>query len=384
MRVVLCTIGKFHTFDLARQLEKHGMLEAIFTGYPRFKLKDERLDPSKIRSYPYLQTLYMARGKIGLSGEKASKELAYWSHVTLAKYAARHMPKCDVFLALSGSGLEAGLAAQRQGAKYICDRGSAHIRAQEEILANEFKRLGLPRQAIDPRKIQREESEYAAADMIFVPSIFSLESFVNMGVPATKLRTLAYGVDLSKFTPAGSPDPERFDILFVGGASVQKGTHYLLEAYRQVKHPRKSLRFVGAVREDVEAMVKKAAAEDPSIVLSGHCPQNKLKDIMSTSHVLVLPSIQDGFGMVMGQAMACGCPVVASTNTGARDLYMDGEAGYIVPSHSAEALAEALQKMADNPAERARMSENALVAVKKLGGWDSYGDQVVKVLTTLS
>src|SRR6185312_710685 len=192
-QVTLCTVGKFHMFDLARQLESRSMLCGIYTGYPRFKLRSEGLPETKIRSYPWLQTLYMARARLGLAGERISKEIAHASHVSLSKYAARTMPSCDVFMAMSGCGLEAGLEAKRRGTLYICDRGSAHILAQESILREEFERMGVSRTPIDPRKIERELKEYEAADLITAPSEFAIESFVQHGVPRSKLRKLEYG-----------------------------------------------------------------------------------------------------------------------------------------------------------------------------------------------
>ena len=64
--------------------------------------------------------------------------------------------------------------------------------------------------------------------------------------------------------------------------------------------------------------------------------QERLAELMSTSHVMVLPSIEEGLALVQGQAMACGCPVIASTNTGAEDLFTDGVEGFVVPIRDPE------------------------------------------------
>ena len=77
--------------------------------------------------------------------------------------------------------------------------------------------------------------------------------------------------------------------------------------------------------------------------------------------------------MVMAQAMACGCPVIASENTGARDLFTDGEEGFIVPIRDVDALTQRLQQLADDPQLRERMGERSLGRVKNLGGWSEYG-----------
>lgn len=95
---------------------------------------------------------------------------------------------------------------------------------------------------------------------------------------------------------------------------------------------------------------------------------------MSASHLLVLPSIEEGLALVQGQALACGCPVLATTATGAEDLFTDGEQGFIVPDRDVDALTEKMQQIADDPVLQRRLSEAAMLRVKSLGGWDDYGE----------
>jgi glycosyltransferase involved in cell wall biosynthesis len=160
---------------------------------------------------------------------------------------------------------------------------------------------------------------------------------------------------------------------------LQKGVQYLVQAYQKIKHPAKSLTFVGSPSASlIEALTARGLWSQDAIVL-GHMPQTELKNIMSLSHVLVLPSIQDGFGMVMAQAMACGCPVVASNHTGAEDLMTNGLEGFIVPARDVSALTEKLQQLADNPELRDEMAEKALQKVQKIGGWHEYGDKSMDI-----
>ncbi len=78
--------------------------------------------------------------------------------------------------------------------------------------------------------------------------------------------------------------------------------------------------------------------------------------------------------MVIGEAMACGCPVIASTNTGASELIKEGVEGYIVPIRSPDVIADRLQQLADQPELREDMGQAALNRVQNLGGWDAYGE----------
>ena len=102
------SIGRFHHFHLARSLHQYAMLDKIFTGYPMFKLKSEEGIPkNKIKSFPYLQTPYMALIRYFDLPKKLKNELAYYAHTTLDDYVSRNIDDIDILIALSGSGLKA-------------------------------------------------------------------------------------------------------------------------------------------------------------------------------------------------------------------------------------------------------------------------------------
>ena len=105
---------------------------------------------------------------------------------------------------------------------------------------------------------------------------------------------------------------------------------------------------------------------------------------MSTSHVLALPSIEDGFGLVIGQALACGCPVLVSEHTGGPDMIANGVEGFIVPIRDAAALRDRMQQIADDPRLQTRMRAAGLSRMQHLGGWDDYGDRWESLLHTLT
>jgi glycosyltransferase involved in cell wall biosynthesis len=379
MRIALSTLGKFHTFDLARELYARGALMAIFTGYPRFQLRNEGLPQDLIHTLPWIQSSYMAFPWKHHLSYSTIQQWEYLSAISFGAYVARNLPECDLYVGLTGSALPAGKKVHERGGRYICDRGSSHIRVQDLLLREEHDRWDMPIPGIDPRTIDREEAEYAEADRITVPSSFAYRSFVEQGIPAEKLRLLPYGVSVSRFQPVAEPAVGRFDILFVGSMSLRKGVQYLVHAYQKVSHPGKSLTFVGAPSQKLITLLKIRGLWPSDVRVLGHMPQTDLKKVMSRSHVLVLPSIEDGFGLVMAQAMACGCPVIASCNTGGEDLFSDGREGYIVPICDVDSLADRLQKLADYPNERAVMGQLALERVQSMGGWRKYGDNAMEI-----
>jgi glycosyltransferase involved in cell wall biosynthesis len=383
MKVVLSTIGKFHTFDLARELHGRGALEAIFSGYPAFKLRHERLPEHAVRTFGWIHAPYMAVGIRPHFGTWLKQQWEYLDRVSFDEYVSRRMPSCDVFVGLSGSALRSGKNAQARGAKYVCDRGSSHIRVQDELLRGEHRRWDFKYVDIDRRIIDREEAEYAASDCITVPSTFALESFVSQGFAADKLRRIPYGVNLERFQQVGEPDSDRFDVLFVGGMSLRKGVPYLLEAYGALQHARKSLTIAGTPDLRFIEQMKRRNLWPSDVRLLGHVSQPRLKEVMSRSHVLVLASVEEGLAMVQAQAMACGCPVIGTENTGAGDLFENGKEGYIVPIRRADTIAERLQSLADSPSLRARLSAASLARVSALGGWSAYGSQAMMMYQSL-
>jgi glycosyltransferase involved in cell wall biosynthesis len=375
MNVTQISIGRFHHFHLARQLEKHKLLEAIYTGYPRFKLKDEEgVPPEKIITLPWLQAPYMVRDKLGLhKWEWLNRQWAWSANNFLDQYVSRRIKENSVLVALSGAGLMSGKVVQQKGGRYICDRGSTHIRFQNEVLKEEHARWNVPYQEIDSRSIAKEEAEYDLADRITVPSEFSYRSFLNHGVAEKKLAKIVYGARLDRFTKTGTPDESKFKVLWVGTVSLRKGFLYLLEAFQQLSHPNKELVVVGPISPEMGGLLKRHSLE--KVRFLGAVPNAELPNVYSTSHVFVLPSIEDGFGMVMGEALACGCPVIATTNTGAIDLFEHRKEGFIIEIRSSKAIYESLQQLVDDSELRQSMSDAALRRVKQVGGWDIYGDR---------
>ncbi|RZU39229.1 glycosyltransferase family 4 protein [Edaphobacter modestus] len=382
MRIVQAVFGVFHHFELARELERRGHLEVIYSTFPWRRLQREGLPPSRVKTFPWLHTPEFLLQRYRIGGQWVLDHLGYANALAFDEWMLRRIPPCDAFIAISGAGLKTGRQVQRTGGVFICDRGSSHQRYQERIVSEEYRRWGVDLPVTDERDTRREEMIYETADLITVPSGFAARSFLEMGVPAEKLRKVPYGVRLERFHPVGEPPDGRFEVLFAGGVSLRKGVPYLLEAFAALRHPAKRLRVAGAIRPDLEAVLSRLPQENVEFL--GSVSQDRMIELMSTSHVMVLPSVEEGLALVQGQAMACGCPVIASTNTGSEDLFTDEVEGYIVPIRDSQALTLRMQQIAEDPELRHRLSEAALRRVKSLGGWNDYGDRWEALLTEVT
>src|SRR5260370_30533798 len=103
----------------------------------------------------------------------------------------------------------------------------------------------------------------------------------------------------------------------------------------------------------------------------------------SKGSVMALPSVEEGLGLVLAQSMACGVPNIATTNTGAEDLFADGNEGFIVPPRDSSAIRERIEWMLAHPVEREEMGPRARVRVASLGGWQDYGARVEELYSDL-
>jgi glycosyltransferase involved in cell wall biosynthesis len=378
-KIVLATHGRFHSFDLAEQLQRAGLLSAIYTPYPKFKLRNTRVDPWLIRSFPFVSALHrLVEGRPAPRIVKQTLQL--YACMAIDAYVKATRPPCDILMALSGAGLASGGDVQRQGGRYVCDRGSTHLRYQMRLLAEEYDRAGIAFEPVHPRMIAREEAEYAQADAITVPSHFAARSFIESGVDPAKLHVVPYGVDLGHFQPTVHRDRD-FRVLFVGQLSVRKGIGCLLKAFRQAKLPDARLVFVGSPTGETKALLGSDLLDD--VEFTGALSREQVAAQMSRASVMVLPSVEEGLAMVQAQALACGCPVIATVNSGAEDIFEDGKEGFIVPARDADAIAQALTLLYRDRDLLHAMSQAGRQRMEQIGGWDRYGAQIIALFESL-
>jgi starch synthase len=372
MQIALAVFGVYHHFELAHQLHQRGHLQKIYSSWPWARLKREGLPRSFVGTFPLIHTTDYLLNHSRFYPAIISSKMNSWNSLAFDRWTNRRIAPCDAFIAISGAGLLTGHKVQTTGGKVICDRGSTHQRVQENIVADEYRRWNVPQPLSKPHITVREEKIYGLADAITVPSTVAQRSFVAMGIAQEKIHVIPYGVRLDHFTRTEDPPQNSFELLFAGQVSLRKGIPYLLQAFAHLKHPNKRLTIAGTIQDDIRTLLSTLPTDN--VVFTGPLPQSQLARKMSASHLLVLPSVEEGLALVQGQAMACGCPVLATTATGAEDLFTDGQQGFIVPDRDVDALTQRMQQIADDPALQRKLSEAALLRVKTLGGWDHYGE----------
>jgi glycosyltransferase involved in cell wall biosynthesis len=364
--------SRFHAFDLARELSRHGMLRHLHTGYPAFTGPRFGVSRQYIRSVWTGEPLNRALSALHRRGWVDVRKDAFVSERHDRIVASRLRAGADVFVGWSSQCRLSLAKARDLNMKTIVERGSTHIEWQRDQLREEMRLAGLPVDLPSARTIDQELAEYDAADFIAVPSSFAAATFVEKGVPGSKLFVNPYGVDLGRFCRSEDPPPQRrndgIDVLHVGRVSIRKGVHYLADAVSRVHGAR--LTLVGAPEEGIDRLLRR-----PSISVVGAVAGHKLPGWYREADVFCLLSVEEGLALVIVQAMAMGLPVIATPNTGAEELIEHGVNGFIVPARDPAAAAERIQQLADDDALRRRMGESARARVTERFNWTHYGNR---------
>jgi len=365
---------------LARELARRGHSVTLLTGYPRQRL-DSELRPLA-QTLPYLPTLELALVRAGLT--RLSKRLSRLSVTTHDRWTARVLPPADALIALSQTAWATFLAAQRRGVRTILERGSAHIVTQRAILSAEYARQGLPaaRTSVPAWAVRRELAEYALADRVVTLSAFARQTFLDQGVAAGKVVVNPLGVDLARFTPTGRmprPNNAPLRVIYAGAVSLRKGIPDLLEGL--CGQPGIDLVLVGGIDAEMRPIVRRYGGQFTHIP---NVSQAALVDHYRAADVFAIASLEDGFGMVVPQAMACGLPVIGTANTGAVGMLIeDGREGFIVPIRDPLALRARAVYLRDHAEERRAMGAAGQAKVAGLGGWVAYGARAEAILAEL-
>jgi glycosyltransferase involved in cell wall biosynthesis len=227
----------------------------------------------------------------------------------------------DIIHAWSLGALETLKTAARLGIPTVLERPNAHTRFAYEVVQKECDRIGVPlpsnhEHAYNQDILSKEEEEYRLAYRLLCPSEFTARTFVEQGFSREQLARHFYGYDESVYYP--EPQAHTGDggltVLFVGVCAVRKGLHFALEAWlRSPAHERGTFLIAGEFLPAYEEKLRPMLAH-PSVRVLGH--RNDVPELMRKSDVLILPTIEEGFGLVCTEAMGSGCvPVVSEACT---------------------------------------------------------------------
>jgi glycosyltransferase involved in cell wall biosynthesis len=219
------------------------------------------------------------------------------------------------------------------------------------------------------RKLERKDLEISLADTIFVASSFTRKTLEAYRGEAKQVVVIPYGTPppVTERRPKTSPD-QPLRVIYVGSLTQRKGIAYLAEAVQKLGSA-VTLTVVGR-KVGKSELLDKFCAENRWIE---SLPHAQILEEMSRNDVLVFPSLFEGFGLVIGEALSRGLPVITTPHTGGPDLLRDGQDGFIVPIRDSEAIAARLVELHQDRGLLQAMSESARERAGQMS-WQGYRD----------
>ena len=349
MKIAIVVQGRFHAFDLARALLDRGHAVTLFTNYPGWAVERFGISRRHVRSFTLHGALVRILGRLSAARWWPAHEALL--HTLFGRWAAVELARepWDVIHCFSGISEELLRVPELASIPRLLMRGSAHIRAQARLLAEEEQRTGHPLDRPTPWMLAREEREYQLADQIIVLSSFAQATFVAEGVAPERVTLVPLGVDTAAFRPIAQIVEQRSQrilageplrVLYVGALSLQKGMWDLAQIVASVDPQRFAFQLIGAPSPEIRPLLPRLQRHAR---LLPRQPHNSLPGHYSQADMFLFPTIQDGFAVVVTQALASALPIITTLNCSGPDCITEGATGWIVPIRAPEACIERLQ-----------------------------------------
>lgn len=324
----------------------------------------------------------LARGNLRIPYKiVGSIRASTWHDRIVARRLEKLAGEIDIIHCWPMGALDTLKAANRLGIPTVLERPNAHTRFAYEVVQQECQRLGvrLPpdhEHAFKQDVLAKEEEEYRLAYRLLCPSAFTAKTFLDQGFLPKQLARHIYGYDENVYKLCDQPRDMKagLKMLFVGVCAVRKGLHFALDAWlRSPAHLTGTFTIVGEFLPVYQEKLRPLLSH-PSVRILGH--RDDVPELMRQSDILVLPSIEEGFGLVCTEAMGCGCvPLVSDACT---DICKHGENAFVHHVGDVAALTEHITMLHEDRALLERMRDASLRTTKDIT-WTAAGKILLDV-----
>lgn len=336
---------------------------------------------SRTHTLPVREALRLIAGAAGLSSRHETGALSidavFRELDRKVGERLRATKKFKAIYAYEDGALESFRAARDLNVSRLYDLPIGYWRVGQKIFAEEAERepawaSTLTGTLDSAEKLSRKDEELGLASRVIVASTFTKQTLADSSCTA-KVDIVPYGAPPSISDQIPKP-AGKLKVIFAGSLGQRKGLSYLLTAIEK---------FGGAV--ELTLLGRKVTADCaplesavrrhrwvPTLAHAGVLREMKSHD------VLILPSLFEGFGLVILEAMAQGTPVIATDHTAAPDVIENGVDGFVIPIRSVDAIAEKLDLLARDSELLMSLKRAALTKARSLG-WEHYRQRLVKV-----
>ena len=338
-----------HLYPLAQAASSLPCNVSFYSGYPQLRLP--RPHPTRLHTHSGRVLVTYGLLRLPERFRPRSRTLFSWQDRDFDRWVGSRLSKHDFVHAMPGQALETFRKAKALGIRTVLNHATGPSRNWIEIMRGEYQRVGLALDratVYDQLFLEREAREYEFADLHCVASTIVKQQLAAGGVSLDRIWIVPYGADPQIFYPRRESTIGQFRIIFAGYASLRKSVITLLKALEKLSRKDWRVDFYGGVAGEAKQDFDSYAGETP-LFFHGPVSQQQLAEQMREASILVLPSLEEGFGLVVTQALSCGTPCIVSDAVGAKDLIKNRDNGSVFPVKDSEALCQELIFWADQP-----------------------------------
>ncbi|MBU3028349.1 glycosyltransferase family 4 protein [Zobellia galactanivorans] len=378
-----------HSFHTSVACFPNDFLDRLGNLKPFKEIKKRKFESSLqscTYSHPYKELMRMALPKLGLDrltrNEKAP--FSIWSvYQNFDKKVASRLSKdvkngAQAIYAYEDGAYHSFVEAKKLGLSCFYDQPIGYWRAAQRMFQEEREKWPewektMPGVHNSKEKLLNKDNELKLADCVFAASTFTANTLKEYPGKIKQIKVIPFGFPEiykeKEFRPI--KQNQKLKLLFVGGLSQRKGIANLFTAVNKFsKHV--SLTVVGRKpNNDCDALNQELSKHNyiPSL------PFNDILELMREHDIFVFPSLFEGFGLVITEAMSQGLPVITTANTAGGDLIDHGKNGWLVEPGSTEALEIIFADLIQNPAQILPVAQEAMKTAQGRQ-WSVYAEEV--------
>ncbi|MEM8951186.1 MAG: glycosyltransferase family 4 protein [Pseudomonadota bacterium] len=380
-RLERCIAGFYPTASICSRLTSFGL-----AGKQRIaRLMDRKVElpDERLVTMPILETAGHLGGR--LLGDRSVK-------AARRRFAGRaravvQTSNAALYHYRTGFGHGSAIAARQRGMATLADHSIAHPGVLAHLVQNHGCLPAPGRQGTVSASWQDVMDDLSHADRVLVNSEFVKETFVHQGWDADRIEVIYQGLDDSFFDvlkaaePAPSTDPDgSLKLLFAGAFEQRKGADHLVGTLSSLEDVPWTLRLVGPIDEQMRAR-HAAFLDNPRVNVVGRVGRGELASRLKAADVFLFPSLAEGSARVVFEALAAGCFVVTTRNSGS--IVEDGKHGFLVKPDDPQTTRTALRRAHADRDMLRKVGEQNHAVVRNDHRQSGYGDSLMAVYDRL-
>jgi len=346
------------------------------------------IDFEKIKTYPYKEILRLVSSRY--FSPIITDKIWEWAELSFDKWVANQVSKtnANAVHAYEHAALSTLKAAKKKGIFAIYEQPSQHHAFFAPIAENELKKYPELRSSetdllVNQKSIYRNtrrDEELAHADLILCNSSFTKKTLLSANIDAKDIQVVPYGfpktldkIDTDLKTQTNKP------VIFLnaGTQNLRKGLHLLYNAWRKANFSSQQAELWLIGKSSLPSQLTKDLGEN--VKIKDSIPREELMQLYKEVDVFVLPTLADGFAMVISEAMSQGIPVITTPNSMAPDFIIHQKNGWIISVGEEEALLNQMKWCVENKHSLPKIGYEALQTAKKWQ-WEDYRKKTVQVV----